>query len=200
MVTDKKKGWIWFMKYDPVMEAQLAMLIGLCTGDDSEGLETVQHNEQCRARSSDMLPQDMQPSKKFYETLGFAFEDVGDSVLYQASLPNGWTLKSAGGCWTDLLDEKGRKRGSYFYKGAFYDRNGHMYLVTRYYITYEHIEKNNWRSPIKVYAMDRAGMVLFEAGECEDEYTPEYNELKRAAEVFLDTNYPEWKDVSKYWD
>ena len=75
------KGWIWFMKYDPVMEAQLAMLIGLTTGDASEGLETVQRNEQCRALSSNMLPRDMQPSMDVYEALGFTFEDVGDDVL-----------------------------------------------------------------------------------------------------------------------
>lgn len=187
------------MKYDPVMEAQLAMLIGLTTGDASEGLETVQRNEQCRALSSNMLPRDMQPSMDVYEALGFTFEDVGDDVLYQVSLPEGWTLKSDGGYWTDLLDEKGRKRGSYFYKGAFWDRNGHMFLVTRYYITYEHIEKNNWQSPIKLYAMDRGGAILFDAGQCDDFYTPEYKELERKAELFLDTNYPEWKDVSKYW-
>lgn len=188
------------MKYDPMLEAQLAILIGLATGDASEGLETVERNEQRRARNACMLPRDMKPSKEVYEALGFTFEDVDDDVLYQASLPEGWTLKSDGGYWTDLLDEKGRKRGSYFYKGAFYDRNGHMQLIHRYYITYKHVEKINWNSPIKVYAMDRDGTILFEAGECAGEYTTKYEELKREAVTFLDTHYPEWKDASKYWD
>ena len=188
------------MSYDPMLEGLLAMAIGMSTGNASEGLETVQNAEQNRARSACRLPRDMRPNKEAFEAIGFKFEDIGDDVLYQATLPEGWTLKSDGGYWTYLIDEKGRERGSYFYKGAFYDRNGHMNLTQRFHATYEHLDPDDWKSPIKIFVKDTDGTILFEAGQCNEAYSDEYNELMSKATDYLKTNYPEWEEASKYWD
>lgn len=188
------------MSYDPMLEGMLAMAIGMSTGNASEGLEAVQNAEQNRARSACRLPRDMRPSKEAFESLGFTFEDIGDDVLYQATLPDGWTLKSDGGYWTYLIDEKGRERGSYFYKGAFYDRSGHMNLSQRFHATYENIDPEDWDSPIKVHVKDADGTIIFDAGQCEKAYSDEYDKLMRTATEYLATNYPDWKDPTKYWD
>ena len=188
------------MSYDPMLEGMLAMAIGMSTGNASEGLEAVQNAEQNRARSACRLPRDMRPSKEAFEAIGFKFEDIGDDVLYQATLPEGWTLKSDGGYWTYLIDEKGRERGSYFYKGAFYDRNGHMNLTQRFHATYDNVDPKDWDSPVKVYVKDADGTILFEAGQCDKAYSDEYDKLMSKAKDYLKTNYPEWEDASKYWD
>lgn len=188
------------MSYDPMLEGLLAMAIGMSTGSASEGLEAVQNAEQNRARNSCRLPKEMNPSQAAFEAIGFKFKDIGDDVLFQASLPEGWTLKSDGGYWTDLIDEKGRKRGSYFYKGAFYDRSGHMSLSRRFQATYDHINPEDWESPVKVFVKDADGTILFEAGQCAKAYSDECDALMSQAKDYLNTNYPGWEDASRYWD
>lgn len=188
------------MSYDYESQGMLAFAIAMSTGSSSEGLETVEKLEQNRARNNCMLPIEMEPCRETFEALGFTFEDVDDDVLYQATLPEGWAVKSDGGYWSYLIDEKGRERGSYFYKGAFYDRNGHMSLRQRFSVTSCNIDSDNWESPVKVLVKDIDGTILFDAGQCKKSYTNEYYELVKKAEEYLKANYPDWEDASKYWD
>ena len=190
------------MSYDPKLEGMLAMAIGMSTGSASEGLEAVQNAEQNRARSNCRLPKTMNPSKEAFEGLGFSFEDIdGDDVLCKATLPDGWKLKGdGGGYWTYLIDEKGRQRGSYFYKGAFYDRSGHMNLSQRFHATYDPADPEKWEGPYTVSVKDADGTIIFTAGKCDKTYSDEYEELMKQAKDYLRTNYPEWEDSTKYWD
>ena len=188
------------MSYDSMLDCRLALAIGMRTGNVTEGLETVQNAEQNQARNNGLLPKDMRPSKEAFESLGFAFEDIGDDVLYHATLPDGWTLKSDGGYWTYLIDEKGRERGSYFYKGAFWDRSGHMNLHTRFRVCDGHINSDNCDSPIKVYAKDADGSIIFDAGQCKEYYADGYEDKIKEVIEYLNSNYPEWEDPTKYWD
>lgn len=189
------------MSYDEDLEAMMAMTIAMTKGNASEGLESVQNAEQARARSNCRLPIDMNPSRKVFETLGFSFTDIGDDVLFQATLPDGWTLKAdRGGYCTYLIDEKGRTRGSYFYKGAFYDRSGNMSLDNRFCIDYERTDKNDRNSPIIVSVKDADGTIIFTAGQCDKLYSDQYDNLRAEAREYLKANYPEWENPVMYWD
>lgn len=188
------------MSYDPMSEAMLAMAIGMNTGSASEGLETVQNAEQDRARSSCQLPRKMYPSKEVFEAFGFTFKDIDDPILYQASLPEGWLLKKENGYWTNLIDEKGRKRGNFFYKGAFYDRNGSMKLFQRFSIKEEATIPEKWEGPYIISVKDSDGNTIFTAGKCDKLFSDEYNKLIDQAKEFLHTNYPNWEDPTKYWN
>jgi len=188
------------MSYDSMLEGMLAMAIGMSTGSASEGLEAVQNAEQNRARSNCRLPKKMNPSKEAFESLGFTFEDIGDDVLYKATLPDGWELNSDDGYWTYLIDEKGRERGSYFYKGAFYDRSGHMNLSQRFHATYDAADPETWKGPYTISVKDADDSIIFTAGKCERTHSAEYEKLMEQAKDYLRTNYPEWEDPTKYWD
>lgn len=72
--------------YDPKLQGMLAYAIGMST-NGAEVLYTVQSNEQVRARNCCMLPQKIKPNKEAFETLGFTFEDTGDSILYKTIKP-----------------------------------------------------------------------------------------------------------------
>lgn len=66
------------------------------------------------------------------EALGFVFGpvDSGDPMFRPAQLPAGWRKEGSDhDMWSYVLDEKGRKRVSIFYKAAFYDRRAHASLV-----------------------------------------------------------------------
>ena len=49
------------------------------------------------------LAKKMSPSQEEWEKLGFTFTDVGDSLLYQATLPSGWKLEATDhNLWTNI--------------------------------------------------------------------------------------------------
>ena len=191
------------MSYDSQLEGMLALAIAMASGNASEGLETVQNAEQRRVSNSIILPRDMRPSQAAFEALGFTFTDIGDSVLLEATLPEGWSTQETPGSsilWKNLIDDKGRVRGKYCYKGAFYDRYGHMSLSCRYHLDYQNTDPDNYDSPINVVVTDTDGSVIFNAGQCKKAYSKEYDKLLEKAEEYLASNYPEWEDVTKYWD
>ena len=192
------------MSYDSMSESiMLTMVTSENTGNASEELEATQNVKQIQVRQSCKLPRDMKPSKDVFEALGFIFEDIGDDIMYQATLPEGWKLDSTEGeHWTIIIDEKGRKRGCFFYKDAFYNssRDGLMRLNQRFYITYDHIDRRNSNSPIIVCVKDSEEKVLFNAGQCNEAYSDEYEELMNKATEYLEINYPEWQNPSKYWN
>ena len=171
------------MSYDSQLEGMLAVAIAMGSRNASKGLETVQNDEQSRVKNSSRLPRDMSPN--------------------QATLPEGWSTQETPGSsilWENLVDDKGRIRGNYCYKGAFYDRYGHMSLSCRYHATYQHTDPDNYDSPINVVVTDADGSVIFNAGQCQKVYSKEYDKLVAKTEEYLKSNYPEWEDVTKYWD
>ncbi len=189
------------MKFDFENSMKLAIAVALSTGSSSEGIETAQAAEQYRARRNWMLPKDMSPRKEVFESLGFVFEDIDDNVLYQATLPDGWKLESDGGYWTTIIDEKGRNRGSYFYKGAFYDRSGHMKLFRKFFLSNVYADPEDFSSPVTLVVKEIGNEnIVYEAGQCEKSYGDDYFKLEKKAKEWLNTHYPEWEDPTKYWD
>lgn len=64
-----------------------------------------------------------------YKKLGIKVLGVskGDDIFVDVELPAGWSKQTTEShYWTNLLDEKGRVRASFFYKAAFYDRSAHI--------------------------------------------------------------------------
>lgn len=117
------------MSRDPKIDAMIAIAIGLATGNPAEGLEAIEKANQSEAYNNCEVPKEMRPSREAFEALGFSFEDIpGDDVLCKASIPRGWTRKK-NGYYTTFYDENGVERAEAFYKGALYDRRGHLYLV-----------------------------------------------------------------------
>lgn len=191
------------MSYDSQLDCILALAIGMSSGNASEGLEAVQNAMQNRVKNSNRLPRDMRPSQAAFEALGFTFTDIDDDVLFEATLPEGWSTQETPGSsilWENLVDNKGRIRGSYCYKGTPYNQSGHMSLSCRYRSTYQYTDPNNYKSPINVVVTDADGSVIFNAGQCKEAYSEEYDMLIAKTKEYLKSNYPEWKDVTKYWD
>ncbi len=191
------------MSYDSKLEGMMASAISMSSGSASEGLEIIQNAEQFRVKKSIRLPRDMRPSQAAFEALGFTFTDVGDDVLFEATLPEGWSTQETPGSSIlreNLVDDKGRIRGDYYYKESFYDRYGRMSLYCRYHLTYQHTDPNNRFSSVNVVVTDSDGSVIFKAGQCLNTSSKKYDKLVTRAKEYLRSNYPDWKDATKYWD
>jgi hypothetical protein len=149
-----------------------------------------------------VLPRKMIPSRAAFETLGFKFTDINDSVLVDAILPDGWSIQPKENRWNDLVDDKGRIRGSYYYCSKFYDRSGLMELNCRYCRTSKYIDPNDFRSPVNVVVTDacKNDAIIFNAGQCQKIESDEWHRLREIAESYLNSNWPEWEDPEKYWD
>jgi hypothetical protein len=71
----------------------------------------------------------IQCPRKELKALGFVFGEPLDDLFLNVTFPPGWSKEATDhSMWSDLLDETGKKRGSIFYKAAFYDRRAFMDL------------------------------------------------------------------------
>ena len=65
------------------------------------------------------------------EEMGIVFGEDVDDLFVEVKLPEGWKkVPTDHSMWTDLVDEKGRKRASIFYKAAFYDMSAHISICS----------------------------------------------------------------------
>lgn len=157
--------------------------------------------------NSDVLPvrcfdEDWQ---KKLERYGVQFLEVieDDPIFQEVILPQGWKkVPTDHSMWSDLIDDKGRKRASIFYKAAFYDRSAHISLSRRYNIDYDY--ELSEKGKLVYYATD-GDKVIYRTPEVAftKKHTPEHwqlqDKLRDEVTTWLDDNYPEWENEGAYW-
>ena len=147
--------------------------------------------------------------KEYLESIGFIFGEPADDLFINVQLPEGWKIEPTNhSMWSDLVDDKGRKRAGIFYKAAFYDRNAHFDLSRRYSITEIYDHMNDYiPNTMQYIARDDAndGEVLYQTAmpydkQYEGDYWKIQDECAEDAKAWLDTNYPDWESPMAYWD
>lgn len=164
-------------------------------GGSSGAIERSEARGQQELVSSEVLPTRLNGDKKEdFEKIGIKFGEIceDDDMFQEVTLPAGWKkVPTDHAMWSNLVDDKGRKRAGIFYKAAFYDRSAHMNLVRRYSVdTYKYDDKG--------VVLDGGVKELF---ECEHDGVYAGRELARHdCEQWLYKNYPDWKNNTAYWD
>lgn len=140
-----------------------------------------------------------EPLRSQFEGLGFLFEDPVDDLFVAVSFPRGWSKRAtAHSMWSDLLDDRGRKRASLFYKAAFYDRKAHTRLTTRYLPC---TDFSAHPSTLNKYSIkDHDGTVLSEIGDAQDTDYPAQRAMEQKCLEEIMKRFPEWQDPLAYWD
>ena len=146
------------------------------------------------------LPKSMNPRKSVFESFGFDFEKINDPYLYHAFLPPGWTLKILDKSRGRLIDDKGRTRGEVYKPTNYLRDHSFMFLFKRYNVTFRHLNLEALDTSVEVIVIDYDNNIIHRVGECKEICSDRYESLKKEAEAFLDSNYPDWKDPGKYWD
>lgn len=151
-------------------------------------------------------------TKQQYTKMGITIVDEYDDLFWTVELPDGWLIKATGHTmWNDLFDDKGRKRGQFFYKAAFYDRGAFINFNTRYSIAVEHTVDSSEEDFDVWYNSDWQGIVrdcgsiiyrTMAVPKLEDyrKDTDNQHALRNQLEEYMDTYYPDYKDIHAYWD
>lgn len=128
------------------------------------------------------------------ERLGFKFGDDVDNLFVSVTPPAGWTLRPSDHSMHSYIhDDQGRKRGSVFYKAAFYDRRAHFSLSTRYQGGGDYRDQERY-SAVRDTA---TGATLIEFGPTED--LDQSHKEDAATFSWLDDAFPDWRNVEAYW-
>jgi len=182
------------------------LMRALVTGSASEGILSQKSDGQKSFVNSETLPIDMQDdARTVLEAAGVKFLGVveDDPMFQYVELPNGWKKVATGhSMWSDLVDDKGRKRASIFYKAAFYDRSAHLDVNRRYGINIDYDRLDAEMVAVAMVADgDSAIFTTDPVGFEVDKARYDAQDKARALAVaWLNEHYPNWEDASAYWD
>ncbi len=141
--------------------------------------------------------------------LGLIVGDAVDDLFVRVQLPNGWKKEAGGGSyWSYLLDTKGHKRASIFYKAAFYDRSAHMDWLSPLVCTAVTAEGKD-QYDTKEYPATFYGVVFKEDAEIfrtepvivkDNQVAYDItSRLREEARAWMITNYPDHQNQFAYW-
>ena len=164
------------------------------------GIEAQEKRGQNTFVNSSSLPKNMLHgcTREKLEKMGIVFGEDEDDIFISVTLPEGWKKQATEhSMWSDLIDDKGRKRAAIFYKAAFYDRNAHIWLVKRY--GFNLYAEGDCANESKSVITDCEKPIHTIGSRKNDDYdiNNEHNEL---AKQWLDEHFPEWNDEMAYWD
>lgn len=186
-------------------DGTIVLLESLLSGDSSAAILGQEARGQTSFVGSDTLPTDISmDDKKVLESVGVKFLGTvqNDPMFQYVELPAGWKKAPTDhSMWSSLLDEKGRKRASIFYKAAFYDRSAHLRTERRYGIEvdYDRIDSDH----VAVANVIDGTKVLHSTSPIDVNPDKRWESTDKARELateWLEQNYPDWENSAAYWD
>jgi hypothetical protein len=147
-----------------------------------------------------------------WEKLGFKFreEPCDDNLFVNVDFPEGWKNDVDKKDYRNIIivDDKGRRRASGFFKNASYDRYASMHLCRRFEVTERSfndytvsicyvIDNIDPEKPRVIFCTEPR---VFEGRDYFNFYDREGQPLKKDAFKWLDDNYPNWKSPDGHWD
>ena len=116
----------------PINDDPMEFLSRAFIGGSSHAIESQEAQGQTELVNSDVLPTKIsEDGKERLEAAGVVFGKIcdGDELFQDVTLPEGWEKQpTEHSMWSELIDDKGKKRASIFYKAAFYDRKAFMQI------------------------------------------------------------------------
>lgn len=193
-----------------LVNGDFANAIAASTPGGIEAQEAAGQRSMCAASN---LPKEISGcTRADLVAIGFVFGADVDDLFVSATLPEGWALQPTDhSMHTDIVDDQGRKRGSIFYKAAFYDRKADLRMLHRYNLTsYYGCDAAGNAVAFADDPTHRATVVLdgekpiFTAGiisEAEESKTrwAQSDAHSAAGKAWLNEHFPEWDSVTAYW-
>lgn len=148
-------------------------------------------------------------TKDQLEEMGIVFGDPVDDLFVAVQLPEGWQkVPTDHSMWSELVDDKGRKRASIFYRAAFYDRSAFIGASRRFGCQVQPVggwdsDYDRETSPYVCVVMD-CNQVIWESGPLSPSNKIEWfrldDHLVPLGKAWLEEHYPGWQNPLAYWD
>jgi hypothetical protein len=202
-------------KKNPELGILDALLSTARGGDPSASIEDMEARGQRElVRQTETLPAEGSESP-WWAKMGVVFGEPveGDTLFRRVTLPKGWHLQPTGhAMWSELFDEKNRKRAGVFYKAAFYDRKAHITAFSRF--TAQVVRDGEMRGS-GVFDADkeifRTKLVQEpdwgslkgtddERHAVTEEYFRQTHAFEKEAQEWIEATHPQWRDPAAYWD
>lgn len=176
------------------------------------GIEAQEKRGQMEQSKKQTLPLDLgqrrdgnlEDTRAPWIALGFKFGKTVEDIFTECEFPSGWKKAPIDhSMWSDIVDDKGRKRGAIFYKAAFYDRKAHARLNCRF-----GVESDYGRPTETVRVTDACGLVEFKVSTPDwggsrdqaEKRQAKIDEARAACAAYLKNNFPDFASPSAYWD
>lgn len=189
-----------------MLNGDISNVIAATTPDGIERQETA--GQSAMAKAADRLPLDINYPRglthaQVAEALGIEFGKTVDRVFIEAALPDGWKIvPTSHALWSDLVDDKGRKRAAIFFKAAFYDYNAHISFECRYvidgYVDDVGVDGVTMR---KCQVVDKAtDQPLWTSEAADDRDFKAQDRNREEATAWLNAQLPKHDDPFAYWN
>jgi hypothetical protein len=130
---------------DDLLDGMLMLAAAMGGEKLDDVVESMGRGKQGQQNAKETLPRKFQRAedKVVLEELGFKFGEPVDKLFLAVTFPEGWKKKRTDHyMWNDLVDPKGKKRGSFFYKPDFWDQDAFLRLDHRYHVGRVHFPGN----------------------------------------------------------
>lgn len=160
------------------------------------GIEAQEKAGQIEQSFAETLPKDLRGEQPLFEKLGFVFGKDADDIFVNVTFPKGWRKKPTDhSMWSEILDDKGRKRGMIFYKAAFYDRSAHGSLDTRFSV------QDDYGKPIRTISItDACGEIKEARPVSQDIPYADAVKIKDELWTLLKARFPDYENPLAYWE
>lgn len=159
------------------------------------GIEAQEARGQQELVNSSTLPKEC--PRADLEAMGMVFGADVDDLFTSVTLPPGWSKAATEHhMWSDLLDDKGRRRAAIFYKAAFYDRRADMHLVTCISVSRHYYDETN---ETDAYVVSADTGVLFQTPRMMRDDWSAIDAAEKEAHAWADSHYPDRRDPAAYW-
>lgn len=188
----------------PIIPLAEVMAMVMSGGTPGDAIVASEKEGQRQFVNSETLPTEMGPDDRAaLEAAGVKFGEVveGDPLFQYVELPEGWRRSGTGhDMWSDLLDNKGRKRAAIFYKAAFYDRRASLNTVRRFGVQPDY---GRMKVNVVVVQVTDGDTVVYTTDPVPSTEANLYEvrDLAMAlARQWLDEHYPDWGNAPAYWN
>lgn len=188
---------------DPKLQSLMHLAVVASGSDTYEASNIVENIGQQELKNHSVLP-----IKGDWETLelwGVKKLDAHDNLFCGCILPAGWRKETNSDYWTVLLDDRGRKRASIFYKSAFWDREAHFSVSFPIYYTTRSTDEDGQEFYYIATKLDDS-LTLWKGDQVAinwDDTNETWEKLKtmrESAESKLQEMFPLLQDPLAYWD
>lgn len=194
-----------FVKIAPIFRPpQMSQALHLLSQEEKSRVILEQEAQgQTELATGTSLPTDMEKTDRdALKEAGVKFGPRADNPLFTyVVLPTGWYIDASDhSMWSYLMDDKGRRRASIFYKASFHDQRAFLRTERRFSVRYDYDRAEEMGEAVaKVLDVDKVIHLTDPIVITEENKFAVSGQASQLGWQWLNERFPRWEDASAYW-